>query len=118
MSAETTSSTFRRRMVDLRKSLGLNQFQVAERMTGLGMPAGNATVSKIEHGTRKIDLDELSIVAQALNTTVVDLVADWHEVEGSGHADGFAAGFSAGRESAFAQIELRVHALRTIEAAS
>jgi transcriptional regulator with XRE-family HTH domain len=54
-----------------RSGAGLTQGQLGD-LTGLGQPL----VSRIEAGTRKVDLVELVRVATALDVTLDDLIAD------------------------------------------
>ena len=53
----------------LRREAGLTQVQIAER---LDMP--QSFVSKYESGERRLDVVELRHVAEALGTTLVDVV--------------------------------------------
>lgn len=55
---------------DIRRDAGLTQVQVAER---LEVP--QSFVSKYESGERRLDVVELRHVAEALGTTVLDVVA-------------------------------------------
>ncbi|TMR95581.1 helix-turn-helix domain-containing protein [Nonomuraea basaltis] len=53
----------------LRKSLGLDQRQLSERMEALGRPMQPSVISKIEKGDRRIDADDLMALALALDVT-------------------------------------------------
>lgn len=57
---------------DVRRRAGLSQADLAER---LGRP--QSWVSKVEVGERRLDLEELRQVCQALDTDMLKLVRRW-----------------------------------------
>ncbi len=59
---------------DARTEVGLSQSELAER---LGKP--QSFVSKFESGTRRLDLIELRLVANALQIPLLDLVRRFEE---------------------------------------
>ncbi|MEU4950023.1 helix-turn-helix domain-containing protein [Streptomyces lavendulae] len=52
----------------LRESLPLTTEQLAERTTGYGRPMRGNTITKIEKGQRRVDVDDLTALALALET--------------------------------------------------
>lgn len=74
--------TFRRRLRERRRELGLTQGDLAERLTAAGMPANNVVVSKIEAGGRRVDLAEASLIAEVLGLSVSAMVDDASDVVG------------------------------------
>jgi len=58
-------------LADARERHGLKQSELAEK---LGLPA--SYLSKIENGTRRLDVIELIQISEAMNADVAELVAD------------------------------------------
>ncbi|MGW1718856.1 helix-turn-helix domain-containing protein [Streptomyces sp. NPDC002156] len=50
----------------LRTERGLSQRQLAGRVTALGHPMSNTTLSRIERIQRRCDVDDLVVIAEAL----------------------------------------------------
>jgi transcriptional regulator with XRE-family HTH domain len=48
---------------------------LAARLKELGLPLSASGVSEVEHASRKLGIDELLIIAIALNTSVIDLIS-------------------------------------------
>lgn len=53
-------------VADLRRARGLDQSAIARRLTELGIPARQNTISRIENATRPVDVDELVALAHVL----------------------------------------------------
>lgn len=70
--AEATASANVRR---LRKSLGLSQTALAERVTEAGAPLGDMAIWGIENGKRRINVDDLYALAEALQATPRELLS-------------------------------------------
>jgi transcriptional regulator with XRE-family HTH domain len=62
-----------RRMSERRHELGLTQCDVVERLSALGVPASNRTLSAMEHG-QGVDVGRLPELAVALDCTVTYLL--------------------------------------------
>jgi transcriptional regulator with XRE-family HTH domain len=58
----------------LREDRRLTQKELADRVTALGRPATMQMISKIEQGARRVDVDDLAALAQALGVTPADLL--------------------------------------------
>lgn len=58
----------------LRKLRGLSQAQLALRLTKIGRPMLDTAVSKMERGSRRIDVDDLVALAIALNVSPVAIL--------------------------------------------
>jgi transcriptional regulator with XRE-family HTH domain len=58
----------------LRRVRGLSQAQLANELTRVGRPMLDTAVSKMERGTRRIDVDDLVAIALALNVSPVALL--------------------------------------------
>lgn len=58
----------------LRKARGLSQAQLANKLTKVGRPMLDTAVSKMERGTRRVDVDDLVAIAIALNVTPIALL--------------------------------------------
>ena len=58
----------------LRLDAGLRQADLAER---IGEP--QPFVSRYETGERQLDVAELDLICEALNTTLAAVIADWQE---------------------------------------
>ena len=56
--------------------------QLAEKCKDLGVPIHRTTITKIENGRPRFDLGELIVLAQALNTSPVNLVYPGRPYEG------------------------------------
>ncbi|MER5750599.1 helix-turn-helix transcriptional regulator [Streptomyces sp. NPDC002088] len=67
----TVSANVRR----LRKNLGLSQTALAERVTKAGVPLGDMATWSIENGKRRINVDDLYALAEALQTTPRELLS-------------------------------------------
>jgi transcriptional regulator with XRE-family HTH domain len=57
-----------------RRSLGLSQAALGDRLNSLGCPLDTNALSLIEAGRRRVDADELVVLAKALEVTVLDLI--------------------------------------------
>jgi transcriptional regulator with XRE-family HTH domain len=63
------------RMKDLRRKRDLDQAELAERMTGLGVPWDRSIVANLESGRRRsVAVDEVYALALALNVAPVHLL--------------------------------------------
>lgn len=58
----------------LRKLRGLSQAQLANKLTKAGRPMLDTAISKIERGTRRVDVDDLVALALALNVSPAALL--------------------------------------------
>jgi transcriptional regulator with XRE-family HTH domain len=68
---------FGRNVERLRKARGLNQATLARRLTAMGVEARQNTISRIEHGTRPVPIEEAVALAYALDLDAVEpLFAD------------------------------------------
>ncbi|WP_432020694.1 helix-turn-helix domain-containing protein [Streptomyces sp. 1222.5] len=63
-----TGSRLMENVKRLRESLPLTTEQLAERVTALGRPMRANTITKIEKGQRRVDVDDLVALADALET--------------------------------------------------
>lgn len=59
-----------RRVRNLRTAQRVSQEELAYRMTTAGIPTSSVTVGRIEAGTRPTPVEELFVIAQALNSDV------------------------------------------------
>lgn len=66
---------FVRQMKRRRTALGLSQAQLANRITDLGGSLYQQTIAKIEAGQRAVRLQEADLIAQALRSTVSEMLA-------------------------------------------
>lgn len=69
--ADTVSESVRVR----REELGLSQQRLAELLAEHGRPMQTTAVSKIESGDRRVDVDDLSALAEALEVTPAQLLS-------------------------------------------
>ncbi|MFC9963978.1 helix-turn-helix domain-containing protein [Nocardia ignorata] len=58
----------------LRKAQNLSLRDFADRLTELDWPLGHTAIDKIEKGSRRVDVDDLVALAQALKTSPADLL--------------------------------------------
>jgi transcriptional regulator with XRE-family HTH domain len=58
----------------LRKAQGLTQVEMSARLVDLGRPIPANSLSRIEIGQRRVDLDDLGAIAQALGTEPHELL--------------------------------------------
>lgn len=63
---EPPSVTFGRTVRERRQALNLTQRELAERLTELGWPTYQAQIAKVEAGTRPTSVDEVAMLAYAL----------------------------------------------------
>lgn len=73
--APTSEATIRANVRRLRKAQGLTQTALAERITAAGLPFGDMAVWGIENGKRRINVDDLHALAQALQATPRELLS-------------------------------------------
>lgn len=69
-----TGHTVRANVKNFRKQRGLTLRGLAERLEQGGRPMAHNTVSEIERGARRIDVDDLTALADALDVMPVDLL--------------------------------------------
>lgn len=67
---------FARNLRALRKSAGLSQEEVAAKLVERGFQFHQATVTKLENGTRRVQLGEAMAIAEVLDVKVEHLVAE------------------------------------------
>lgn len=60
----------------LRTQRGLTQAQLSERVTAVGRPLGRQTIAEIEILRRRVDVDDLAVLASALETTPEALMGE------------------------------------------
>ncbi|MFF0683926.1 helix-turn-helix domain-containing protein [Streptomyces tendae] len=58
----------------LRTERGLSQRELAARVTALGRPMSNTMLSRVERAHRRCDIDDLSVIAEALHILPVVLL--------------------------------------------
>jgi transcriptional regulator with XRE-family HTH domain len=68
----------------LRERLPLTTEQLAERVTGLGRPVRANTITKIEKGQRRVDIDDAMALAIALEVNLTTLVLPY-TTKGTAH---------------------------------
>lgn len=61
----------------IRKGRGMSQAQLANQMTKVGRPMLDTAVSKMERGTRRIDVDDLVALAAAFGIRPEQLLVPW-----------------------------------------
>jgi transcriptional regulator with XRE-family HTH domain len=66
--------TVRGNVADLRKRRGLTLRDLSEKMTAAGRPMAYNTLSEIERGARRVDVDDLVALAVALGAPPIDLL--------------------------------------------
>lgn len=76
MQAITPSQRFAKRMVEMRQRLGMKQDDLAARLTALGVPTDQTTVSRYESGKRSISIDLAMTIAAALGQSLVSMFSD------------------------------------------
>lgn len=66
------------RITEIRKSKGITQNQLLQRLIALGMPYTGYPnlISKIESRKRRVFADEIPAFAAALNVSIYDLLGD------------------------------------------
>lgn len=71
--------TFRTSMAELRKRRGITQTALARELSEKGLPFHQPTIQRIENGERPIRLDEAYLIADALSSTVNEMlnIRDW-----------------------------------------
>lgn len=62
----------------LRTEQKMTLVEVAEEMTGYGRPMQPSGISRIEDGTRRVDVDDLMVLARILKVTPHDLMG-WND---------------------------------------
>lgn len=67
----------------LRESAGMSLEALSHRLGELGRPIHTSGLSKLENGERRIDIDDLAAIAQALEVSIVRLVAHAGELSDS-----------------------------------
>lgn len=63
----------------LREARGMTKKQLADRVTELGRAMAPLAVSRIEAGTRRVDIDDLAAIAIALRVSPITLMLPWAE---------------------------------------
>ncbi|HZN80480.1 MAG TPA: helix-turn-helix transcriptional regulator [Mycobacterium sp.] len=69
-----TGETVRANVARVRNRQGLTLRDVADRLAGIGRPMAHNTVSEIERGARRVDVDDLMALAVALGVSPVTLL--------------------------------------------
>ena len=69
-----TGETVRANVARVRKQQGLMLRDVSERLTDIGHPMAHNTVSEIERGARRVDVDDLMALAAALDASPAALL--------------------------------------------
>lgn len=77
----TVGHTVRTEIAAARKKRRLTLRDLSERMTEIGWPISYNTLSEIERGARRVDVDDLSKLAEALETPVLILLGVPMEAE-------------------------------------
>lgn len=67
----------------LRENAGLSQKQLVVKTAKLGLPWHHSTLSRVEVGARKVNLQDLGIICEALDVTILDFLK-MHETRSSG----------------------------------
>ena len=70
----TTGETVRANVARVRNKLGFTLRDVADRLTDIGHPMAHNTVSEIERGARRVDVDDLMALAAALDASPAALL--------------------------------------------
>jgi transcriptional regulator with XRE-family HTH domain len=85
---DATGQQTARNIERLRTKLGVSQRRLAVRLTEMGRPMPGTALSKIERGERRVDVDDLVVIAVALgvspSTLLLPEVGDDREVEVTG----------------------------------
>jgi transcriptional regulator with XRE-family HTH domain len=71
-----TGRTVARQIRRIRERNGLSLQELSDRLTRLGRPILPSGLSKIERGDRRVDVDDLDMLAAALGTIPNDLLLD------------------------------------------
>lgn len=66
--------TVRTQVAAVRKRRKLTLRDLSERLAEIERPMGHSTLSEIEHGARRVDVDDLVALATALDVPVVELL--------------------------------------------
>ena len=74
MSALTPSQAVARSVKRARKLADMNQQDLAERLTELGIPTTQSTIARLERGRRGISLDDAVALSIALNVSLSRLI--------------------------------------------
>lgn len=61
----------------LRAERGITQAQLSDRVTAAGRPLGRQTIAEIEILRRRVDVDDLAVLAAALGTSPEALMGDY-----------------------------------------
>ncbi len=69
-----TGQTVAHNVARIRKTQGLTLRDVSDRLTGTDRPLAHNTISEIERGARRVDVDDLVALAVALNCTPLALL--------------------------------------------
>jgi transcriptional regulator with XRE-family HTH domain len=69
-----TGATVRANIKRLRKTQGLTLRDLSDRMDGVVRPMGHNTISEIERGARRVDVDDLIALAAALGVSPATLL--------------------------------------------
>ena len=75
-----TSDTVRERITTVRKRQGLSIVELSKRLAAAGRPFGLSTLSEIESGRRRVDVDDLMAFAVALDVSPVTLLSPMAEL--------------------------------------
>lgn len=89
---------------DAREAQGITQRHLAERLGDLGWQIDPTAVTRIEHDQRSIRVSELALVAEALRTSVHDLIP-YTGSDASEYRRGFVAGRAQGIRDARAALD-------------
>lgn len=60
----------------MRKARGMSTYTLADKLTEIGWPIQQASLARIETGLRRINVDDLVALAEALGVTPDDLLGD------------------------------------------
>ncbi|WP_017239528.1 helix-turn-helix domain-containing protein [Streptomyces sp. SS] len=72
-----TGEQVRANVARIREARGMTKKQLADRTAELGRPIPPLGVSRIEAGTRRVDVDDLAALAVALRVSPVTLLLPW-----------------------------------------
>lgn len=75
------SQAFAQRQREARLSLGVSQAALARRLAELGYPLSRKAVNEIEHGKRRVTLDDALAIALALGVAPVNLLVPFEKPE-------------------------------------
>jgi transcriptional regulator with XRE-family HTH domain len=78
----TTGAVAAARLRAIRKASGLSLREVAERLAEVGHPLNLTGVSKLENGTRRMDVDDLTALAAVLRVSPATLLMPEADYEG------------------------------------